>query len=424
MVYQRRIVDEELDELFAELPAIALEGPKFVGKTTTAEQRSVAQLRLDAPRVQEAVRADPALALQQSKPLLIDEWQKVPSVWDAVRRAVDDSKGAGGQFLLTGSATPSPGATEHSGAGRITSMRMRPMSLAERGSAAPTASLKDLLYSSVPAVQGWTDLGLADYVREIVMSGFPEFRRANLRALRRSLDSYLRYVVERDIPELGVSVRKRDALLAWLRSYAAATATTANFSAILERAVPGEVQMPSRQTVSHYRELLEQIWLLDPVPAWHAPWYALGRLSETPKHHLADPALAARLLGLSAEDLLHGRDSTPSPPRGSILGNLFESLVALCLRVYAQAAEADVHHLRTRNGDHEVDFIITGHDGSVVAVEVKLSGEVSASDLKHLKWLRSKLGENLQEAVVITTGPAAYRREDGIAVIPLALLGP
>ena len=140
MPYLRRIVDTELDELFGQVPAIALDGPKGVGKTTTAEQRVLGLAKLDSKSVREAIAADPELVLGRARPLLIDEWQKVPAVWDVIRRAVD-ADSTGGQFLLTGSASPRPGATAHSGAGRIGRLRMRPMTLSERGVADPSVSL-------------------------------------------------------------------------------------------------------------------------------------------------------------------------------------------------------------------------------------------------------------------------------------------
>ncbi|MGL5824653.1 MAG: DUF4143 domain-containing protein [Nocardioides sp.] len=148
-------------------------------------------------------------------------------------------------------------------------------------------------------------------------------------------------------------------------------------------------------------------------------------MASADKHHLVDPALAARLLNVTAAKLLSGRDIEPSIPRvGPFLGALFESLVALNLRVYSQAAEAEVRHLRTRRGEHEIDFIVIGPDDGVVAVEVKLAAIVSDNDVKHLHWLRDRIGDQLLDAVLVTTGTAAYRREDGIAVVPAALLGP
>lgn len=423
MRYARRIIDNELDELFGEIPAIAIDGPKAVGKTTTAEQRVHGRLRLDAKPNLEAVQADPGLLLSRPRPLLIDEWQKVPEVWDVVRRAVDQDP-TGGQFLLAGSASPRHGATAHSGAGRIGRLRMRPMTLSERGIASPTVSIAELLTGNRVPLIGATDVRLADYAHEIVASGFPGMRTLGARALKFQLDSYLRNAVDRDVPELGLAVRKPDAMLAWLRAYAAATSTTASYTVVLDAATSGISDKPARSTTVAYRDVLTQLWLLDPLPAWGPAGSPLARLSQSPKHHLADPALAARLLGLSVDGLLGGEGTPIGPQAGGMLGHLFESLATLCVRVSAQAAEAAVGHLRTRNGDHEVDLVVTRDDGKVLAVEVKLASTVNDRDVTHLRWLGNHLGADLIDAVVINTGPNAYRRPDGIGVVPLALLGP
>ena len=419
--YSRRIIDDELDVLFGQIAALAIDGPKGVGKTTTAEQRVNAIVRLDSRAVRESINAEPEQILRRPRPLLIDEWQFVPEVWDAVRRAVD-ADSAGGQFLLAGSATPAPGATAHSGAGRIGRLRMRPMTLSERGVAEPTVSLGQLLSGSRARLAGSCDLRLGDYVEEIVASGFPAMRGLSGRAQRFQLDSYLRNAVDRDVPEQGLAVRKPEAMLGWLRAYAAATATSASYSQILDAATPGQADKPARSTSIAYRDVLTSLWLLDPVPAWTAGGSTLTRLGQSPKHHLADPALAARLLALTSDALLDGEGTPLGPQMGTMLGHLFESLVTLCVRVPAQANEATVGHLRTRNGDHEIDLVVIRDDGRVVAIEVKLASTVADQDTKHLHWLADRLGDRLLDAIVINTGPNAYRRSDGIGVVPLGLL--
>lgn len=423
MEYRRRVLDDELDELFTQVPAVAIDGPKGVGKTTTAEQHVDGLLRLDSRSAREVIEAEPEQLLRRHRPLLIDEWQKVPEVWDVVRRAVDGDP-SGGQFLLVGSASPAVGATAHSGAGRIGRLRMRPMTLSERGVASTSVSVRSLLTGRREALSGWCDLRLDDYVEEIVASGFPALRPLTGRARRFQLDSYLRNAVDRDVPEQGLAVRKPESMLLWLRAYAAATSTTASYSQILDAATPGQADKPARSTSIAYREVLAQLWLIDPVPAWTPAGSVLTRLGQSPKHHLADPALAARLLGLGKDALLEGVGSPVGPQPGSMLGHLFESLATLCLRVPAQAAEASVGHLRTRNGDHEVDLVLVRDDGRVVSVEVMLSGTVSDHDTRHLRWLADRLGDRLLDAVVVTTGPQAYRRPDGIGVVPLGLIGP
>lgn len=423
MGYVRRVLDDELDELFSAVPAIAIDGPKAVGKTTTAEQHVVGTLRLDSAANRESLAADPELLLRRVRPLLIDEWQKVPAVWDVVRRAVDEDR-APAQFLLAGSASPLPGATAHSGAGRIGRLRMRPMTLSERGVADPAISLAELLTGRRPPLAGETGLRLADYVEEILASGFPGLRSSRGRALRFELDSYLENAVDRDVPEQGLAIRRPESMLAWLRAYSAASATTARYSEILDAATPGHGDKPARSTSEAFREVLTRLWLLDPVSAWTPSGSLFTRLGQTSKHHLADPALAARLLGLSVDALLEGEGAPVGPQAGSLLGHLFESLVTLCVRVPAQAAEASVGHLRTRNGDHEIDLVVIRGDDRVVAIEVKLAATVSDQDTRHLHWLADRLGGRLLDAVVITTGPRAYRRPDGIGVVPLGTLAP
>lgn len=162
----------------------------------------------------------------------------------------------------------------------------------------------------------------------------------------------------------------------------------------------------------------------DPVPAWQPTRSRLRRLSSPPKHQLVDPALAARLLGVDSGALLEAEPIGPPIPRdGTLLGSLFESLVSLDVRVYAQAAEASVRHLRTASGDHEVDLVVERGDGRVLAIEVKLARTIDDADVKDLLWLRDRIGKDLVDAIVITTGDKAYRRSDGIGVVPAALLG-
>ena len=338
-------------------------------------------------------------------------------------RRVADENPTGGQFLLTGSAAPAVGATTHSGAGRIGRLRMRPMTLSERGLTQPTVSLQSLLTGQRPPLEGSYDLRLADYTGEVLASGFPGLRGLTWRALKFQLDSYLHNAVDRDVPEQGLAVRKPEAMLAWLRAYAAATATTASYSRLLDAATPGHSDKPARSTSIAYRDVLTQLWLLDPVPAWAPSGHPLTRLGQAPEHHLADPALAARLLGATSTSLLDGQGAPLGPQAGTLLGHLFESLVTLCVRVPAQAADATIGHLRSRNGDHEIDLVVVRDDGRALAIEVKLNTSID-DRATHLHWLADQLDDTLLDAVVINTGTYAYRRPDGIAALPLGLLAP
>jgi len=416
-------VDDELDALLPSLPALSLEGPKAVGKTETALRRARTIHRLDDPDQRTIAEADPGRLVRGDRPVLIDEWQRFPESWDRVRRAVDDDPRPG-QFLLTGSATPTQQPT-HSGAGRIVTVRMRPMTLSERGIGSPTVSLRQLLSGERLPVDGETDVSLEIYASEIVASGFPGLRHLTGRALRAQLDGYLARIAEREFEDLGHRVRSPGVLSRWMTAYAAVTATTASYETIRDAATGGEGDKPAKTTTQPYRDTLERLWIIDPVPAWQPVRNPLTRLTSPSKHHLADPALAARLLGVNVEALLNAQPAGPPIPRdGTLLGHLFESLVTLSVRVFAEAAEASVKHLRTRGEQHEVDLIVERGDHRVLAVEVKLAHRVDDEDLKHVRWLADRIGGDLLDAVIITTGPAAYRRPDGIAVVPAALLGP
>ncbi|MGH9113833.1 MAG: ATP-binding protein [Acidimicrobiales bacterium] len=246
------------------------------------------------------------------------------------------------------------------------------------------------------------------------------------RALRAQLDGYLDRVIDRDLEEeVGQPVRTAGALRRWLTAYGAATATSAAYDVIRDAATPGERDKPAKATAQAYREALERLWILDPLPAWLPTSSHLRRLGSAPRHYLADPALASRLLGVDADALLEPCERVPLTPRdGTLLGQLFESLIARDVRVYAQAAEARAGHLRTHGGEHEVEVIVERGDHRVIAIEVKLAHSVRDDDLRHLRWLQDQLGDGVLDAIFVTTGPDAYRRADGIGVVPAALLGP
>ncbi|MGJ9412650.1 ATP-binding protein [Aeromicrobium sp. CF4.19] len=420
--YLGRHVDVELDELMTGIAAIALDGPKAVGKTATALRRARTSFRLDHAQDRELVHAQPDYLTEGKPPILIDEWQKYPESWDRVRRAVDDGAQPG-SFLLTGSAAPITPPT-HSGAGRIVRLRMRPLSLVERQFDQPTVSLGELL-SGQREIAGHTTRTLRAYIDEIMASGFPGIRALGVRARNAQLDSYLDSIVDRDFSEMGRQVRNRATLRHWMTAYAAATATTASYETIRDAATSGHGDKPARSTTQPYRETLEKMWIVDPVPAWLPTRNPIARLNAAPKHQLADPALAARLLGATSESLAAGSDARRvRQGDGALLGRLFESLVAASLQSYAQVNEARVGHLRRQSGDREVDLIVSRGDSSVVACEVKLAHTVNDHDVRQLLWLKEQLGPNLVDMVVITTGADAYRRRDGVAVVPAALLGP
>lgn len=268
------------------------------------------------------------------------------------------------------------------------------MGLHERALVSLTVSLRDLLRAGQSVdIGGETSFMLGDYVESMTSSGFPGIMGAPPRLRRGLLDTYLTRVIDRDLPDQGYDVRRREVLRRWMAAYAAASSTTIA-----------------------YRDHLTRLGLLDPVPGWIPANNPIRRLQRAPKHHLADPALAARLLNLSSGSL-------PGPSGEHMMGPLFESLVTLTVRVLAQAEEATVSPLRLRGGEREVDLIVQGSDGQVLGIEVKLAADVHDSDVRHLPWLREQIPERIADLVVVTTGRTAYRRADGVAVVPLALLG-
>jgi predicted AAA+ superfamily ATPase len=220
-----------------------------------------------------------------------------------------------------------------------------------------------------------------------------------------------------EFEEAGLRVRRPDTLRRWMESYAAATASTASYEKIRDGATSGQGDKPAKTTTQPYRNVLERLWVVDPVPAWLPTRNPFSRLAQASKHHLCDPALAARLLEIDEEVLLDPAPRSRATLRdGPLLGALLESLVTLSVRTYTQAAEATVRHFRANAGEHEVDLIVERGDRRVVAIEVKLARTVNDHDVRHLRWLRERIGDDLLDAIVVTTGSEAFRRHDEVAV--------
>jgi predicted AAA+ superfamily ATPase len=270
---------------------LSIHGPKGVGKTATAMQRAASVIDLSLPGQREIVTADPSILTRLPGPVLVDEWQRLPEVWDHVRHAVDAGSPPG-HFIVAGSSAPR-GTVVHSGAGRIVPMRMRPLSVAERGIEMQTVSLAALLRGNRD-VGGATALRLTDYVEEITASGFPAIRGLPPRVRRAELDAYLNNVVQREFPEQGYPVRRPAVLRAWLAAYAAATSTTTAYSKILDAATAGLANKPAKETTLAYRDALSSLWLLDAIPPWIPSRNHLDRLGQSPKHHLASRPRSGR----------------------------------------------------------------------------------------------------------------------------------
>ncbi len=431
-----RVIDAELTQLLAGVGAVLLHGAKAVGKTATAQRLAARIVRLDRKATADVVRADPSGAIREPFPVFFDEWQRVPEIFDEVRTRVDDDPRPG-LAILAGSAQPPKAALPtHTGAGRIVTRRMRPMAMSERleadghhAAARDVVSVAELLTGSRPALRGESPWGLADYAREIVASGLPGVRTLAPPLRATQLEGYVEHLVTRDIEEVNGAAANPAAVRRWLTAYAAATATATSLEKLRNVAAADEGGTPAKTTVLRYRDALERLFIYDPVLAWKPGGTAISRLGEAPKIHLVDPALSAHLLGVDEGALMDGAtpplvEAVPTIRDGGLFGALFESLVAQSMRTYAQAAGAAHHYVRTHGGDHEIDGILVRRDHRCVAYEVKLAASVSDRDVQHLLWLRDHLGSQLVDALVIHTGPEAYRRRDGIAVVPAALLVP
>jgi len=424
----KRLIEPYLKNLMKEFPAISIDGLRGVGKTVSTKRIAATVFELDKPRDFDQITNIPDILSSETTPILIDEWQRIPSVWDYVRRAVDGGAKPG-TFLLTGSIANTD-TNIHSGAARIIRRKMYPLSLAERGIEKPTVSIEKMFSAGKPfeaGITGKTDIGFSHYIFEITASGLPEFRNFSPESRKIAFESYFANILSHEFSRQGIKLRQPETLLRWLRAYAAAVSTDAGYSEILDASTAGEGQKPAAKTTIAYREALENLWILDELMPWRDGEDFFSGLKLSPKHYLSDPAFSAYLLGLD-EKILFSAKGWPARAEkfdekyGSIIGRLFESLVRLCLNVYAGVNNAKVFFAKTHKGDHEIDFILQ-KDSRVIACEVKFSPTAAASDGKHLKWFMEKVGDDCRDAMIITTGGAAYRRKDGIAVVPAALLG-
>jgi len=426
--YYDRLIEPYLKALMQEFPAIAIDGLKGVGKTVSSKRLASTVFELDKPRDYDLIANIPNILLSEERPILIDEWQRFPPVWDYVRRAVDDGAKPG-TFLLTGSIANTD-TNIHSGAGRIVRRRMYPLSLVERNVEKPTVSLGKMYAAAKPfgsSISGKTDVSSPKYIVEVAASGLPEFRELSSENRKIAFESYFANMLSHEFSQQGVRLRQPETLLRWLRAYAASVSTDAGYTEILDASTAGESHKPAAKTTIAYREALENLWILDELPPWIEGEDFFSGLKRSPKHYLADPAFAAYLLGLD-ESIMSGAKDWPTRAErfdkkyGSILGRLFEALMHLCLNTYAGVNNAKLYFAKTQRGEHEVDFIIQ-KNSKVIACEVKFSPTVAPSDGKHLRWLIDKIGSECCDAMIITAGSVAYRRNDGIAVVPAALLG-
>lgn len=415
-VYSPRITDAELTRRLAASGAVLIEGPKACGKTESARQQAASEVRLDTDvNARQAVAIDPSLILGGPPPLLIDEWQTEPAIWNHVRRAVDD-RGTAGQFILTGSAVPPDDATRHTGAGRITRMRMRPMSLFELGRSSGDVSLAALLSGS-PAHA--TDVGLrvSDLADLVARGGWPGFRDRSLDDALQALRDYLGEVCRVDIARVDGVRREPGRVERLVRSLARNTATYVSARTLRSDAAESGVPL-SDATVASYLDSLARLMVIEDQPAWAPHLRSKYRLRQAAKRHFVDPALAVAALRAGPERLLGDLN---------FFGFLFESLVVRDLRIYAQALDARVLQYRDSEG-LEVDAIVETVDGRWSAFEIKLGHAQVEEAAKSLITFSRRIdttacGEPACLGVIVATG-FGYVRLDGVAVIPIGTLGP
>ncbi|MGH3908440.1 MAG: ATP-binding protein [Pseudonocardiaceae bacterium] len=412
MGYVPRLVDPLLRRLLDGLPAVLVVGPRASGKTTSSRRLTVEELRLDRPADAALARADPDLALRlRREPLLLDEWQLVPEVLGAVKRAVDDEPRPT-RFVITGSAQADLTAAGWPATGRAVRIPMWGLCQRELVGDPEAASVIDRIAEGGPRLlQGPADPpDLAGYVDSALRGGFPEAALQTNDELRnRWLASYVDEIVARD-GALVDGGRDPVRLRRYLQACAASTAGVVQHKTLYDAA---EI---NRMTATSYDRLLTTLLVIESVPAWSTN--RLSRLTTTPKRHLVEPALLGPLLGARRTAVLQD---------GDLLGRLLDSFVIAQLRSELVVSELGprLYHLRQENGRHEVDLIIELADGRVIGIEIKAAAAPRRADGKHLSWLRDHLGDRFLTGLVLHTGPHSYPLDERLYAVPIsALWGP
>ncbi len=414
--YLPRVVDGELDRRLASAGGVVIEGPRACGKTSTARQRAASEVLLDVDaNARRAIAVDPGLVLEGPTPRLIDEWQLEPDIWNHLRRAIDD-RGEPGQFILTGSAVPADDITRHTGAGRFARLRMRTMTLFETGHATGEISLAGLLEGEEPTAPD-RGVSAADLAERVAVGGWPGHLRLGTEPSLEAVRDYLEEVGRTDIVRVDGVHRDPERIGRLLRALARNVATEARVATLAEDA-GGPDGALSDDTVRDYLAALTRLMIIEDQPAWSTHLRSRSILRKSPKRHFVDPSLAVAALRATPERLLEDLE---------FLGLLFESMVVRDLRVHAQAADARVFHYRDNTG-LEIDAVVEAADGRWAAFEIKLgTGFVDDAARSLLKFGdrvdTERCGEPAALGVIVGTG-YGYVRKDGIAVVPIAALGP
>lgn len=420
--YQPRLIDKRLDSLMRGFGCVEITGPKWCGKTWTASSRAASMVKLDVASERAAAEIDPKLALIGEKPHLVDEWQEVPEVWDACRRAVDDSGNARGSFLLTGSTNlpkKERGRVHHTGTGRIARLTMRPMTLFESGEAEAKISLSSLLdEENFEPVR--KEVSIEDVARWCCRGGWPANLNLDDEAAMETSAQYIQSVLDTNVIDEGKSPAIAMSLMEALAMNASQAVT---YNTLAKDMAMGERNSVSDDTIASYLELFSRLHLTEDLTGWEPPMRAKARVRVKPKRYFVDPSLTAALLGATPKRLLKDTQT---------LGLLFENLVLRDLRVFLSTYSGLGNNIYYYHDDKglEVDCIIESAS-RWAGIEIKLSETKADDGAKNLIALRNKVTANPAArnagpaflAVIVGKGSLAYKRSDGVYVIPVSLLG-
>lgn len=415
--YYMRFLDSLLKERLASAGAVVIRGAKWTGKTKTAEQIAKSALYLQNPDTRasnlELATTKPSLLLRGEQPRLIDEWQDAPELWDAARFAIDQ-QGGFGHYIFTGSATPGE-KPAHSGTGRFSFLTMRPMSLFESRESTGEVSLASL-FNSPEDIEGVAKGDVEIIANQVCRGGWPAAIVSGKDGTSPIASDYLEAVAEEDINLENAPKRNpRDAMLI-MRAFARTVSTRSDLKKIRLSITQRRDEM-ARSTFNEYVAALRKIYVFEDLDAWRPSLRAKTRISATPTRHFVDPSLAAAAIGAKPEMLL---SDLPT------LGLLFESLCVRDLRVYIESMNGKLYHYHDMSG-LEADAIAVAPDGRWGAFEVKISPKAIEQAATSLKKLALRVDESVGKMAflaVITSSGYAYRRSDGVYVIPLSCMRP
>ena len=420
--YKRRVIDDVLVARLRNKGAILVEGAKWCGKATTCEEHAKSILYMDDPerKAQNLMLADltPRELLTGETPRLIDEWQLAPKLWDAVRFEVDHRQGFG-HFLLTGSAVPADTSEiHHTGTGRFAWIKMRPMSLFESGESNGSVSLQQLFDEPRGSIKGIADLSLGDITYLVCRGGWPEATELTGEdALIQAYD-YYDAVVRSDISRVDGISRNEERARRIMRSYARHQGTQIANTAILKDIRGNEEEGMSLDTIFSYTNALRRIYVIEDMPAWNPNLRSQTAIRTSDTRYFVDPSIAVAALGIGPRDLINDLNTC---------GFLFETMCVRDLRVYAESLGGSVAHFRNKAG-LECDAVVHLRNGSYGLIEIKLGGDKLIEEgVATLKKLNSLIDTTKTKApsflmVLVGTAPYAYRREDGVYVVPVGCL--